>query len=98
MKRLFAVIRSCGSAWQPSQPIEGQADWDSHGAFMNALEKKGFVVLGGPLEDTSDVLLVVRAEPPEEIIEQFSADPWTGLDLLTISRVVPWNLRLGSLP
>jgi len=41
MKRLFAVIRSYGGAWQASQPIEGQVAWDSHAAFMNALEKKG---------------------------------------------------------
>ena len=79
MKRLFAVIRSYGDAWQASEPIEGQVAWDSHASFMNALEKKGFVVLGGPLEGTSDVLLVVRAEAPDEIIEQLSADPWTGL-------------------
>ena len=48
--------------------------------------KKRVVVLGGPLEGTSDVLLVVRAEAPDEIIEQLSADPWTGLGLLSISR------------
>ena len=79
MKRLFAVIRSYGGAWQAWQPIAGQAAWDSHASFMNALEKKGFVVLGGPLEGTSDVLLVVRAEAPDEIIEQLSADPGPAL-------------------
>jgi hypothetical protein len=31
------------------------------------------------------------------IIERLSADPWTGLDLLRVSRVAPWTLRLGSL-
>lgn len=50
MKRLFAVIRSHGGAWQASRPMEGQEAWDSHAAFMNSLEKEGFVVLGGPLE------------------------------------------------
>jgi hypothetical protein len=79
MKRLFAVIRSYGGAWQASQPIAGQVAWDSHASFMNALEKKGFIVLGGPLEGTSDVLLVVRAEAPDEIIEQLSADPGPAL-------------------
>ena len=85
MKRLFAVIRSYGDAWQASEPIEGQVAWDSHASFMNALE------------GTSDVLLVARAEAPDEIIEQLSADPWIGLGPLSISRVAPWNLRLGSL-
>jgi len=97
MKRLFAVMRTRGDGWQASCPLEGQVAWDSHAAFMNSLEKEGFVVFGGPLEGTCDVLLVVRAETPEEIIERLAADPWTGLDLLRVSRVAPWTLRLGSL-
>jgi hypothetical protein len=98
MKRLFAVIRSRGPAWKASQPIEGQEAWDSHAVFMDSLEAEGFVVLGGPLEGTNDVLLVVREETPDEIAERLSADPWTGLDLLRLGRVAPWTLRLGSLP
>ena len=98
MKRLFAVIRTRGDAWDVSQPLESQAEWLSHAAFMNSLQQEGFVVLGGPLEGTSDVLLVVRAETPDEIMERLSADPWTGMDLLRASRVAPWTLRLGSLP
>jgi hypothetical protein len=94
---LFAVIRSHGGAWQALRPTEGQEAWDSHAVFMNSLENEGFVILGGPLEGTSDVLLVVRAETPDEIIERLSADPRTGLDLLRVSRVAPWTLRLGSL-
>ena len=65
---------------------------------MNALAKDGFVVLGGPLDGTSDVLLVIRAKTSEEILGRLSADPWTRLDLLRVSRITPWTLRLGSLP
>jgi hypothetical protein len=64
---------------------------------MNSLLKEGFVVLGGPLEGTSDVLLVVRAKTPDEVCTRLREDPWTGNDLLCISRIVPWTLRLGSL-
>jgi hypothetical protein len=64
---------------------------------MNALEREGFVVLGGPLEGTSDFLLIVRAQTADEIVERLSADPWSGQDLLRLSRVAPWTLRLGSL-
>jgi hypothetical protein len=64
---------------------------------MNALAKEGFVVLGGPLEGSSDVLLIVRATTPDEVRARLSKDPWTTSDLLRISRVAPWNLRLGSL-
>jgi len=55
-------------------------------------------VLGGPLDGTSDVLLIVRAKTRDEILARLSADPWTGLDLLRVSRITPWTLRLGSLP
>ena len=47
MKQLFAVIRSRGAAWQAPHSMEGQEDWDAHASFMNALEREGFVVLGG---------------------------------------------------
>lgn len=95
---LFAVIRSRGGAWQPQLPLEEQADWDIHASFMNALESEGFVVLGGPLEGTHDVLLIVRATTPDEIVNRLQDDPWTTRDLLRLSRISPWTLRLGSLP
>jgi hypothetical protein len=95
---LFAVIRSRGAAWQPQLPLEEQADWDIHASFMNALESEGFVVLGGPLEGTHDVLLIVRATTPDEIVNRLQDDPWTTRDLLRLSRISPWTLRLGSLP
>jgi hypothetical protein len=64
---------------------------------MNGLAKEGFVVLGGPLEGTADVLLVVRAATPDEARSRLAEDPWTRKDLLRITRVAPWTLRLGSL-
>jgi uncharacterized protein YciI len=97
MKPLFAVIRSRGPAWNPSCPLEGQQDWDAHAAFMNALEKEGFVVLGGPLEGTSEVLLIIRGESPDEVIDRLAADPWARNGLLRLNQVTPWTLRLGSL-
>jgi uncharacterized protein YciI len=97
MKQLFAVTLNHGSAWQVSLPMESQEDWKAHAAFMNALEKERFVVLGGPLEGTSDVLLVIRASTSDEIVDRLSADPWAARDLLRVSRITPWTLRLGSL-
>src|SRR5438067_9465415 len=97
MKRLFAVIRSRGGAWQASRALEEQEAWDAHASFMNSLEKEGFIVLGGPLEETADVLLIARAATSNEIIQRLSADPWTSLDLLRVTRVTQWTLRLGSL-
>jgi hypothetical protein len=64
MQRLFVVIRTRGPAWQDFRPLEGQADWSSHASFMNGLAKEGLVILGGPVEGTSDVLLVMKAGSP----------------------------------
>jgi hypothetical protein len=97
MQKLFAVIRTHGPAWQDSRPLEGQADWAGHALFMNALAKEGFAILGGPLEGTSDVLLIVRATTPDEVRSRLAEDPWAGKGLLRVSRVAPWTLRLGAL-
>lgn len=97
MQHLFAVIRARGPAWQSSEPMANQADWASHAAFMNRLEVERFVLLGGPLEGTSDVLLVVKADSAEEVHARLEGDPWTAKGLLRIKHVTPWSLRLGSL-
>jgi len=97
MTTLFAVIRTRGPAWRDSFPLEGQRDWNAHASFMNELKADGFVVLGGPLEGTNDVLLIIRAAGQEEIVFRLASDPWTSLDLLRVSRISPWTLRLGSL-
>ena len=65
---------------------------------MNGLQAQGVVLLGGPLEGTPDVLLVVSANSPNEIISAFEDDPWTSLGLLRVKEISPWTIRLGGLP
>ena len=98
MPQLFVVIRTRGPAWRDAEPLEGQPDWAVHASFMNALVNDGFVILGGPLEGTRDVVLVVRAQSADEVHSRLADDPWTRTDQLRITRVAPWTLRLGSLP
>lgn len=97
MPRLFAVIRSRGPAWIAERPMEEQHEWQAHAAFMNGLHRDGFVLLGGPLEGTGDVLLIARANDGDEIRSRLSDDSWTRNGLLRIEQVVPWTLRLGAL-
>jgi uncharacterized protein YciI len=97
MPQHFMVIRTRGPGWKDSRPLEGQDDWAGHASFMNALAKEGFVILGGPLEGASDVLLIVKAASPDEIRSRLAEDPWTIRDLLRVTRISPWTLRLGSL-
>ena len=95
MGQLFAVIRSHGPAWDENGALELQRGWSAHADFMNALAREGFVVIGGPLEGTGDTLLIVGAANEETIRTRLSSDPW-GEDMLIISRIAPWSLRLGE--
>jgi hypothetical protein len=97
MKRVFAVIRSRGPAWDDSKPLEGQADWDGHSKFMDDLFEEGFAALVGPLEGTRDALLVLRAASEFEVMGRLLQDPWSKNGLLTTTLISPWQLRLGSL-
>jgi uncharacterized protein YciI len=98
MQRLFAVMINHGAGWREGLPLEEQVAWQAHADFMDHLVEEEFVLLGGPLEGTSEVLLIVRAEAPEEIRRRFAPDPWHKTDLLQIAKIMPWILRLGSLP
>jgi len=97
MAKLFAVTRTRGPRWNHAVSLEEQEDWSAHAKFMDALHAEGFVALGGPLEGTSDVLLIVRARDAHEIHARLSADPWTSMELLHVKHIIPWTLRLGSL-
>jgi len=95
--KLFAVIRTRGPRWNDAQPLEGQEDWRAHADFMNALATDGFVLLGGPLTDSRDVLLIVCAENENQVERRLAADGWTVKELLRTCRISPWELRLGTL-
>jgi uncharacterized protein YciI len=97
MERVFAVVRSRGPAWDDSKPLEGQAEWPAHAAFMDALFEQRFAALVGPLEGTRDALLIIRASSPSEVVDRLGQDPWTTSGLLTTKQISPWQLRLGSL-
>lgn len=73
-----------------------QALWPEHARFMNALAAEGFVVLGGPLGDGEEVLLVIYAESEAALRARFAADPWTGAGLLQVARVEPWTILLDG--
>lgn len=77
--------------------MEEQDEWPAHAVFMNALHRDGFVLLGGPLDGTSDVLLIALATDADEIRARLSDDSWTRNGLLQIEQIVPWTLRLGTL-
>ena len=61
---------------------------------MNGLTSEGFVVLGGPLGEGAEVLLVVDAAGPDVIRTRLAADPWSPAGLLEIVEIEPWTILL----
>lgn len=90
------VIRCYGPPYDAASPLEAQIDWEAHRVFMNASEAAGLARLAGPLQGGAEVLLVLRAESAQAIEEHLADDPWTKSGILTTTRIVRWNLRLGS--
>ena len=74
-----------------------QALWAEHAAFMNALAADGFVVLGGPVGDGAEVLLIIDAPSEDAVRARLVADPWSSAGLLDIVRVEPWTILLEHL-
>jgi len=75
-----------------------QERWAEHAAFMDRLAEEGFVVLGGPLGDGVNILLIVDADTEEAIQARLAADPWASMGLLSVTNVEPWEIRLRGGP
>lgn len=97
MPQLFVVIRAHGQGWDEALPLDRQAGWAAHAAFMDALTEDRFVALGGPLDGTSEALLIVRAADAVEVAQRLADDPWERNGLLITRRICQWRIRLGSL-
>jgi uncharacterized protein YciI len=91
----LVVLRRAGPEWDPSKPMEEQAGWDDHAAFMDQLVDDGFLVLGGPLEDGVRTAHAVEAESADAIREVFARDPWSESHLL-VDSIAEWTIRLDG--
>ena len=94
---LYAVWRRRNRDWAAGRPLEEQAQWGEHAAFMMAGAADGFVVLAGPIDEMG-ALIIVRAESREAVAAWLAEDPWTISGLLATERIARWQLRIGSLP
>jgi len=91
------VVRNIrGPAWDPTRPLQEQALWEQHAAFMDALTAEGFVVLGGPLGGTVGALLIVSADSEETVRSRLSPDPWYKSGHLEMGSVESWMILLNA--
>lgn len=93
---LYAVWRRRDGAWKDGAPLEAQADWDDHAAFMMKGAAEGRVVLAGPV-DNAGALIVVRAASREAVEAWLAQDPWTVSGLLVTEGIGRWQVRIGAL-
>jgi YCII-related domain-containing protein len=96
MKKLFAVTEKRGRTWAGKKPMRSQKEWAEHASFMNGLAATGFVVLGGPIGESGDVMLVVDAEGKQEIIDRLSGDPWIQSGTIEVAEIRPWEILLAA--
>jgi uncharacterized protein YciI len=96
----FAVTTVHGPKWDTAKPglsgIRQQDAFDKHAAFMDQLVEDGFVILGGPLGDGAQALLIVEAADEAEIIARFAQDPWNPMDMLHVGEIRPIAIWLDG--
>lgn len=94
----FVVTVERGSAWNWSQPMRRQQQWDEHAAFMDKLADDRFILAGGPLgnEDSAPRIMHVVDAPNEDAVRsRLATDPWAN-GMLRIVNIEPWTVLLGG--
>jgi uncharacterized protein len=92
----FALTMVNGPDYDHSRPRREQRGWDEHAAFMDGLVDEGFVILGGPIGDGQQVMVVVAAADEAEVRARYAKDPWGPMGLLRIGTIQPWTLWLDG--
>jgi uncharacterized protein YciI len=92
----FALTMVHGPGWDDSCGIREQRAWDEHAAFMDALVDDGFVVLGGPIGNGKQTMLVIEATDELEVKRRLGEDPWASMGLLEIGSIQPWTIWLDG--
>ena len=96
MKHKFIVISSAGPNHDPSKGTREQPFWDEHVAFIDDLVDQGFIFMGGPLVDETELpqgaLLIVNAQDENEVTEKLKHDPWFERGILKLESVKRWEI------
>jgi hypothetical protein len=93
---IFALTMVNGPDYDSSRPRREQRGWDEHASFMDGLVDDGFVILGGPIGDGEEVMLVVEANGEPEVRTRLGPDPWAPMGILRIGAIRPWTIWLDG--
>lgn len=94
----FVVTTVHGPNWDAAKRglsgIREQAAFDQHAAFMDRLVEEGSIILGGPLDDGEQTLLIFEADSEAEIRARMAEDPWKPMGLLYVGEIRRWTIWL----
>ena len=93
----YAVTQERGENWDTRRSMREQEKWDEHAKFMDELVDDGFIILGGPLDDGENVLLILNAESRQAIDARLADDPWIPMGMRRITKVEHWEILLNAL-
>jgi uncharacterized protein YciI len=93
---VFALRMVYGENWDHAKGRREQKLWDEHAAVMDELVDQGFLILGGPIGDGTDTMLIVRAADEHEVRATLAADPWEPARMLKIGSLEPWTIWLDG--
>lgn len=74
MRRVFVLQYSPGPGWDPGKSVSEQP-LEAHGAYIFGLHCQNRLVLGGPFEDDSGGLAIIRASSDDDARAVAEADP-----------------------
>jgi uncharacterized protein YciI len=96
MKNVFVAISSAGPNRDFSKGTREQPFWDEHAKFIDQLVDKGFILMGGPLEDEGGALLILNAQGENEVREKLKNDPRTTHGILKLESVKRWQIFIDQ--
>ncbi len=92
----FVVTNVNGPRFDERLHRRQQHGWPEHAAFMDHLVDEGFAIMGGPLGDGKQVLLIVQAASEQEVKERLAGDPWRPMGILTTATIKRWDVWLDG--
>ena len=84
----FVGIYTRGSSWLSGKAILEQP-LEAHFAYMEALQDRHILILGGPFKDDEGALAVIEAASLPEAQRIFAADPAVRQEIFSVA-VHPW--------
>jgi uncharacterized protein YciI len=87
----YMLTMAHGPNWDTARPglggIRQQDAFDEHAAFMDQLVEEKFIILGGPLDDGEEALLIVEAIDEAEVMARMAEDPWKPMGILHVGEI-----------